>query len=113
MSNSSINWDLEYGHVSFKSPNANEDEMDVSNSNTPKSRIFVSQRKKLSDSFLKEDEEEMKENFVEYRTDKSGGSATQNDITDAGYHTNSGLTISEEWNSSHVFASTPTKSNHY
>lgn len=113
---------MEYRHVSLESPksqNSSENEMDVSNSNTPKSKIFTSQRKKLSDSFLNiEHMDENKENLydininncVERRSAKSN-LFVRDDTTDGGYHTGNGLTIIEEsWSSSHLYASTPTKS---
>ncbi|KAF2903780.1 hypothetical protein ILUMI_02386 [Ignelater luminosus] len=119
LSNSLVNWDMEYRHVSLESPKSqnSENEMDVSNSNTPKSKIFTSQRKKLSDSFLNiEHMDENKENaydinnYVERRSTKSNV-FVRNDTTDGGYHTGNGLTMIEEsWNSSHLYASTPTKS---
>lgn len=91
--------------------------MDVSNSNTPKSKIFTSQRKKLSDSFLKNeksDDDDNKENlfeldqFIELKNSKCYR-RPRNDTTDAGYQTG-GATMSEEsWSATSIFASTPTK----
>ncbi|XP_025837491.1 protein aurora borealis [Agrilus planipennis] len=131
LSDSTVNWDMEYKHVSLesltKSPVRGSDRMDVSNTNTPRSKIFTSQRKKLSESFLLTEltgeNEENKENvFYEIKAATSTRSCSittktslfSRDITDAGYHT--GLhTMSEEgsWNcSSALFASTPTKNKH-
>ncbi|KAB0795229.1 hypothetical protein PPYR_12068 [Photinus pyralis] len=115
LSNSTINWDLEYKHISLASSSG--DEMDVSNSNTPKSKIFISQRKKLSDSFLRVDEsDEDKENVFNmnnfrFRNTKVSFLSRDGDSTiDVGYHTGSRLMISEEsCNSPHLYASTPTK----
>ncbi|KAJ8972749.1 hypothetical protein NQ317_013803 [Molorchus minor] len=53
LSDSTVNWDMEYKHVSLASANSSKDSerMDVCNSDTPHSKLFPSQRKRLSDSF--------------------------------------------------------------
>lgn len=119
LNNSTVNWDMEYKNVTIATPTSKDsslDEMDVSNSNTPRSKIFPSLRKKLSDSFMSDcDESENKENDAKFQ-DSIKGKATssklmiQNDITDAGYNT-AACTMSEdsEWSSSNLYASTPTK----
>lgn len=80
--------------------------MDVSNSNTPRSKIFCSQRKKLSDSFIREDFENDKvQRVVPCKR------VLVKDDTDVGYQTGS-ILLSEDntWsNTAHLFASTPTK----
>ncbi|KRT79287.1 hypothetical protein AMK59_7997, partial [Oryctes borbonicus] len=114
LSDSTVNWDMEYKHIATDTPNKRR-EMDVSNSNTPKSKIFTSQRKKLSDSFLKEDEFSDKENDIsieEFDIDEVVYVSTTKaqDTTDAGYHT--GILVSNDlsWGQDrNLFASTPTK----
>ncbi|GJQ80375.1 hypothetical protein Trydic_g12238 [Trypoxylus dichotomus] len=98
LSDSTVNWDMEYKHIATDTPNKRR-EMDVSNSNTPKSKIFTSQRKKLSDSFLKEDEFSDKENDIsieEYNIDDVAyvNVTKMQDATDAGYHT--GVLVSND-----------------
>ncbi|CAG9856240.1 unnamed protein product [Phyllotreta striolata] len=56
LSDASINWDMENECVSLISPD-NSMNMDMSNSNTPHSRLFTSQRKRLSRSFKNEEDE--------------------------------------------------------
>lgn len=91
---------------------ANEDsvtEMDVSNSNTPRSRIFFSQRKKLSESFMREDFE--REDLCVVQGVVPCKKALVGDDTDVGYQTGS-IVLSEDsaWGARvHLFASTPTK----
>lgn len=84
--------------------------MDVSNSNTPRSKIFCSQRKKLSDSFVREDiANDIRENLFQRMVPCKR--MLVKDDTDAGYQTQSVL-LSEDstWsNNVHLFASTPTK----
>lgn len=112
LSQSTVNWDMEYHHVSFESPKNSPNEMDVSNSNTPRSRIFTSQRKKLSDSFLNDEFEcDNKENICNIEVLQTAKTVTH-DNTDAGYQTASTFTFEEStWNgTTHLFASTPTKS---
>ncbi|KAF5307904.1 hypothetical protein FQR65_LT06471 [Abscondita terminalis] len=115
LSNSEVNWDIEYNHVSLATSKdeSSDNEMDVSNSNTPKSKIFMSQRKKLSDSFLqtvgRDEDKENIFNFNNYER-RNNKLRLRNDTTDVGYHT--GLhTTEESWSSTHLYASTPTKSN--
>lgn len=56
-------------------------EMDVSNSNTPRSKLFSSQRKKLSNSFL-----------MEYEQDDF---SSNNHIEDGGYYSNTCILMEE------------------
>lgn len=106
LSDSTVNWDMEYKHVSLVSASVSPkvDKMDISNSSTPHSKIFTSQRKRLSDSFKHE----------EQRTDVHEESLRQNkklfkdDALDAGYHTINTF-YDESYFSSYVFASTPSK----
>lgn len=120
INNSQTNWDMEYKDVSLLSPKCDRDTsidyMDVSNSNTPKSKIFTSQRKKLSDSFPSEDEEnETKDSYflgVNNQDIKQRATSTMiasNNTTDQGYHTVSSSTECSSWSCSNVYASTPTK----
>ncbi|KAI4461613.1 hypothetical protein MML48_5g00012027 [Holotrichia oblita] len=114
LSDSTVNWEMEYKHIAADTPYKKR-EMDVSNSNTPKSKIFTSQRKKLSDSFLKDDDFSDKENNISIDdfdieeavyVDKS----EIQDTSDAGYQT--GLLISSDisWcQDKNLFASTPSK----
>lgn len=104
---------MEYKHIVTDTPNKKR-EMDVSNANTPKSRIFTSQGKKLSDSFLKEDEFDDVENDVsieEYIDEAVNMNKEEiQDTIDAGYHT--GILVSNDlsWcHDSNLIASTPTK----
>ncbi|KAK4876342.1 hypothetical protein RN001_012764 [Aquatica leii] len=112
LSISDVNWDLEYNHVSLATSRGedSESEMDVSNSNTPKSKIFMSQRKKLSDTFLRRLEpDEDKENVFNILS-LERRNFNSNDTTDVGYHTGTGLHFSEGSRSStHLYASTPTR----
>lgn len=117
---SAVNWDMEYKNMTLATPSSKDnssDEMDVSNSNTPRSKIFTGSRKKLSDSFLLDEDEDSdrKESNIKFQDgirDKATSSKLllPNDITDNGYHT-AGYTMSEdsEWSSVNIFASTPTK----
>ncbi|KAJ8920067.1 hypothetical protein NQ315_011721 [Exocentrus adspersus] len=111
MSNSTVNWDMEYKHVSLTSPDTSKgcEKMDMSSSNTPHSRIFPSQRKRLSDSF--KDEEEEDNNKENEPLERPSRKLFRNDATDPGYHTGTGVGVCEETESfaGHVFASTPTK----
>ncbi|KAF5278357.1 hypothetical protein FQA39_LY05846 [Lamprigera yunnana] len=112
LSTSDVCWDLEYKHVSLESSKEDilESEMDVSNSNTPKSKIFISQRKKLSDSFLKMEESDKENVFVTTSFFERRSAKCFDNTADVGYHTDSGLFIPEEsWASSQLYASTPTK----
>lgn len=87
--------------------------MDCSNSNTPRSKIFCSTRKKLSDSFIRHDFDnidarEGEELIRRMVTCKKG---LLKDDTDGGYQTGS-ILLSEDstWSTTtHLFASTPTK----
>lgn len=113
----SNNWDMEYRHISLESPKASSNnslnEMDVSNSNTPRSKIFVSQRKKLSESFLHDDFlKDEKENIEPFMSNSTAVNLkrTHDDNTDAGYQTGSTFILeSSSWSNTHLFASTPTK----
>lgn len=109
MSHSDVNWDMEHHHISLDSPKCSQSEMEISNTNTPRSRIFPGQRKKLSDSFTQEQFEyrETSESSQEKICRKNDEFSTN----DAGYHTGSTFTFEEStWNSNtHLFASTPTK----
>lgn len=106
-----VNWDMEYRNLSQDSP-SKTNVMDVSNSNTPKSKIFTSQRKKLSESFLREDREDDAEvTFADIGTKASSSRRIfKDDITDAGYQTGiNTLSDDSSWTNSNLFASTPTK----
>lgn len=116
LSNSPINWEMEYRHVSLASPkshNSSLNDMDISTSNTPKSKIFMSQRKKLSDSFLRLEHDNKENAFKEAKGMERRSSKNlfvSDDTGDIGYCTGNGLTMSEEsWSSPQLFASTPTK----
>lgn len=103
---------MEYQHVSLASPlnNPDLDKMDISNSNTPHSRIFTSQRKRLSDSFKDEDEDFNKENESPLQCFRQTRKLFKNDVTDAGYHTESGTFFSDtSLPIPQVFCSTPSK----
>lgn len=114
LSDSTINWDMEYKHVSLVSLSSSAESLKMetssnSNSNTPHSKIFTSQRKRLSDSFKKiqdenEENQEPSDNFRQSRK------MFKNDTGDAGYHTGTG-TFHEEslFVNPYVFASTPSK----
>lgn len=109
----SNNWDLEYNHVSVANDDESMSDMDCSNSNTPRSKIFSSQRKKLSDSFIRHDFEDVaekkNENAIQHVVPSKRGLAS--DDTDVGYQTGS-ILLSEDstWSrTTHLFASTPTK----
>lgn len=105
---------MEYKHISPDTPNKKR-EMDTSNSNTPKSKIFTSQRKKLSDSFLREDEFNDKENDIsieEYDVEEAvyTNKGVRQETIDAGYHTGLMLAGDLSWcQETNLFASTPTK----
>lgn len=77
-------------------------EAEISNSDTPRSKIFSSQRKKLSDSFLMECEDE-KENYP-------SENQLSSEVEDIGYFSNTG-TFSEDttWSLCNMSASTPSK----
>lgn len=107
LSESSVNWEMEYKHVSLVSPSASpeSDKMDISHSTTPHSKIFTSQRKRLSDSF----KDENKENIYPQENARQNRKLFKDDVTDAGYHTVSGTLYDESRLSMHVFASTPSK----
>ncbi|KAG5898807.1 hypothetical protein JTB14_011017, partial [Gonioctena quinquepunctata] len=108
LSDSTVNWEMEYRHVSLVSPSSTSDseKMDVSNSNTPHSKIFTSQRKRLSHSFK---EEEDKENEPQIENIRQNRKLFKNDTTDAGYHTETATFYEESVFPSLVFASTPSK----
>lgn len=75
-------------------------EIDVTNSNTPRSKLFSSQRKKLSDSFLMEFEDDNKEN-----NDYNQMIVMTNE--DIGYFSTTTMDESN-WNGIRLRASTPT-----
>lgn len=116
LSNSTINWDMEYKHIHLVSPSSKDNssnEMDVSNSNTPRSKIFISQKKKLSDSFLNYCDDEDKENYSEEKNDVEDiDMLHQNENIDSGYHASYMLSEEMTWSKTHLFASTPTKVKH-
>lgn len=106
-----LNWSMEYKQVSLGSPtyNSDSDKMDVSNSNTPHSKLFTGQRKRLSESFKNEEIEE-KENMLPFEDDismQNRHKVFRNNLTDAGYHTQDTGDFSNNY--SNVFASTPSK----
>lgn len=107
-SDSLVNWDMEYKQVSFlsRSPASSPERIDSSSSSdTPHSKIFTSQRKRLSDSF-KDEEKDVEMVFEGVVMRRLKNRLVADDTTDAGYHTG-GATICES--SVHMFASTPTK----
>lgn len=107
---------MEYQHVSLASPSSEPDmdKMDISNSNTPHSKIFPSQRKRLSDSFKDEDEYFDKENESPPQVFRQTRKIFKNDVTDAGYHTESGTYFNDSsLPIPQVFASTPSKHKPY
>ncbi|XP_056636304.1 protein aurora borealis [Diorhabda sublineata] len=109
LSDSSVNWDMECRQVSFESPNGSSDssKMDMSNSNTPHTKLFIGQRKRLSDSFKNEQVDFVKEKTT---TDvKQGRKLFENELTDTGYHTESINLYEESKVEMQMFASTPTK----
>ncbi|XP_044754255.1 uncharacterized protein LOC123313435 [Coccinella septempunctata] len=107
--------DFSYGNSGIMSidevyPDSDNEKMDISLSNTPKTGIFSSQRKRLSDSFKDfhssfSQSEELREHNTNDIPTKSEGSS------DMGYYSeNIAPSMSEKtWNNSHVFSSTPTK----
>lgn len=100
---STVDWDAEYKKLDASSCS----EMDVSNSNTPKSRKLGGQAKNLSDSFNKGSNEKSETVVNEA---KAIVTKVIQDVTDAGYQT--GCTFSDEsnvWSISNIVASTPTK----
>lgn len=98
---------MEYKHVSLVSVSVSPelDKMDISNSLTPHSKIFTSQRKRLSDSF--KDEENRTD--LQIQETRQNRKLFKDDIFDAGYHTISGTFYDESYISPYVFASTPSK----
>ncbi|CAH1155889.1 unnamed protein product [Phaedon cochleariae] len=110
LSDSTVNWEMEYRHVSLASPSSSPEsvKMEVSNVNTPHSKIFTSQRKRLSDSF-KEEQNLNEENMQSKEIMRQNRKLFKNDNTDAGYHTESTTFYDESMFGTHVFASTPTK----
>ncbi|CAG9829296.1 unnamed protein product [Diabrotica balteata] len=114
LSESPVNWEMEYRHISFVSPSSSPDseKMDLSNPHTPNTGLFTSQRKRLSDSFKEDDDDFEKEIEVVATKENStrlGRKLFKNDLTDNGYHTESINFYDESRTSSHMFASTPTK----
>ncbi|XP_076266666.1 aurora kinase A activator-like protein bora [Rhynchophorus ferrugineus] len=104
---STVNWSMEYKQVSLCSPSTTESRMDVSNSNTPHSKLFTGQRKRLSESFKFEENESQYGQSSEVPT-QNRNKIFRNDATDAGYYTQE---FGECSNYSNVFASTPSKRN--
>lgn len=110
MSNSTINWDMEYKQIHLVSPTSKDsssNEMDVSNSNTPRSKIFLSQKKKLSDSFLNYCDNELDNGNTE-----DVDMLQRNENIDSGYQTSCVFSEDVAWNKTQLFASTPTKVKH-
>ncbi|KAL3270066.1 hypothetical protein HHI36_009124 [Cryptolaemus montrouzieri] len=102
-------WDMECQLASKDYENCR---MDISFPHTPKSGLFTSQRKRLSDSFkdlhdLLENNEGV--NFLAQPCVPSTTSVFSSErSTDMGYHSGSGL-VENTWSNSHFIASTPTK----
>lgn len=111
LSESPINWDMENAHVSLVTPGSSPESkiMDVNPNTTPHSKIFTSQRKRLSHSFIIDEEESTKDHESSVDNLKQSRKFFRNDVTDAGYHTESALFYEESRYSVHMFASTPTK----
>lgn len=123
LSNSTVNWDMEYKHVSLLSPNKTTqlNTMDISNTNTPHSKMFTSQRKRLSESFKNDNDDELEykenvtdlaDNCISIRRAKSKLFKDDLTTTDAGYHTGN-ITMTDLstacCHSTYLFASTPSK----
>ncbi|XP_050305159.1 protein aurora borealis [Anthonomus grandis grandis] len=110
-----VNWSMEYKQVSLASPcsSTDSDKMDVSNSNTPHSKLFIGkgQRKRLSDSFKSADLEANDNNTLQCEDVgiKNRFKLFKNDLTDAGYQSQETADFSNH--STNVFASTPSKRN--
>ncbi|XP_060528994.1 protein aurora borealis isoform X2 [Cylas formicarius] len=110
------NWSMDYKHVSLPSESvsdSSEDAMDVSNSNTPHSKIFGNQRKRLSDSFKHNDEVDI-DSRKEYATSCSVAQgrrkAYRDELTDGGYHTGTFSNVENDFSgNTNVFASTPSR----
>lgn len=106
-----MNWDIEYKNVSLLSPNRSgaEKMMDISHTNTPNSKMFTSQRKRLSESF-KNDVDENIVDLEEFIDRKAKNRLFE--ATDAGYHTGGSSLTDESYpyhsqiNSNSLFAST-------
>ncbi|XP_048522434.1 protein aurora borealis isoform X1 [Dendroctonus ponderosae] len=110
----SANWSMEYKHISIVSPSLNSDAiaMDLSNSSTPHSKLYVGkgQRKRLSDSFKIEENGNGDNGFqVSDVSMKSRGTIGQNKLgeSDFGYYTHD----TGDFSNTSVFASTPSKRN--
>lgn len=123
-----VNWDVEYKQLCTKeglspikgnylSPKGGSgcssgNEMDVSNSNTPKSKMFTGQRKNLSASFLKDDSDNENDTMFDdvHMMACSSKRNIRSDTTDAGYQTGiNTMSDDSSWTSSNLYASTPTK----
>ena len=115
LSDSVVYWDMEYKNVILLTPEKTH-MMDVSNSNTPKSKIFSSQRKNLCESFS------MNRQFEDCYRNEIGGDQMENGnphkklnsnmiVMDSGYQTVSGTNMSIDGYSSlcNINTSTPTK----
>ncbi|XP_030750292.1 uncharacterized protein LOC115878079 [Sitophilus oryzae] len=99
-----LNWNMEYSQISLGSTSADSDQMDVSTSNTPHSRMFTGQRKRLSESF--KTEELKTEDLIKESAPLCRSKTFRSDLTDTGYCTSE----TGEY-PSNVFSSTPSKRN--
>ncbi|XP_066145282.1 protein aurora borealis [Euwallacea fornicatus] len=109
----SANWSIEDKDIFIDTRGGSSDpnKMDVSNSNTPNSKLYIGkgQRKRLSESF-KVEELECSDNAMSYEdiATKSRRKIFKNDFTDTGYYTQD----TDDFTNNHitnVFASTPSK----
>lgn len=115
LSDSIVYWDMEYKNVVLLTPEKTH-MMDVSNSNTPKSKIFSSQRKNLCESFsmYKEFEgccrNEIGRNQMENGNPRKKLNSNMT-VMDSGYQTVSGSNMSIDGYHSlcNISTSTPTK----
>ncbi|CAH0555442.1 unnamed protein product [Brassicogethes aeneus] len=105
--NSSLNWDMEYKQLSLSPTTHNStDKMDISNTTTPHSKQFPSQRKRLSESFK---DEEYEEDLLQLKEDrKIKKQSVRDELAETGYMTGSIQLEDLTWDP-HVFASTPSK----
>ncbi|KAL1497276.1 hypothetical protein ABEB36_008268 [Hypothenemus hampei] len=116
MSNSSSNWSMEYKQISLSPPSTNRElRMDISNAETPHSKIFIGkgQRKRLSESF-KNEEFEADDNAIHFEDmcAKSRTKIIRNEFSDVGYFTQD-VTRDFSNNCNSMFASTPSKRTHF
>lgn len=107
-SNSNSNWDMEYKQISL-SPHINNsiEHMEITNNTTPHSKLFTSQRKRLSESFK---DEEDKENVLKIEENRRVKKQLIRNEEDTGYLTASPVFKEMNWDAQ-VFASTPSKKN--